>query len=1074
METSMYLIYRNYNFLLRLKANLSFCFFILFVSVNVYAQAPDCSTITYNTDVQSRLEIDNLDRLQCISEDLTADYILINDIDAAPTLTWNGGSGFEPIGSFENNFTGTLDGGGFSITDLFINSPNSNFIGFFGFLGTGSEVTNLGLENVDITGGSGVGGLAGALMDGQVSECFITGSITGEVTGNSSLAIGGIIGLYGGTGTVLNSFNSASVKGDANVGGIVGFSDETSNFSFSITNSYTSGRIMFSGDDLAGAIDGSFVANKFDSYYNIESSDIGVGTGGGFARTTLEMKTQSTFVSWDFSNIWAIDEGNSYPYLQSNPPTILPGINDTSVVNPFSGGIGSENDPFLIENVIQLQAMDDFENYTFELVNDIDASSTAGWNNGRGFDPIGSSTTSFFGPFRGNGYKIIGLTINRPDSNYVGLFAKKSVYTISNFALEDVNITGNNYVGAITGRSSAGLNSIYVTGSVQGDSIVGGLTGYNSSGSYFISSIGFSYSTASVSADSIAGGLVGFNDNRIRDSYSTGKVFSTTQAGGLVGHNIGDITDSYWNTETSGLSTSDGGKPLSTSEMKLQSSFIDWNFSIAWGINERESFPYLQSIVQSPLPGSNVGSVYAGGLGTIGNPYQIQNVNQFQNITNHLSSYFLLNSDINAAGTALWNNGQGFTPIGNTEFPFKGMINGNGYAVNRITINRALQDTIGVFSVLGSGAQVKDLGLEGVNIEGQNTVGALAGIATDSSSIENTYITGRVTGINNVGGLLGSSNGKIDYAYTANTVSGNENVGGIAGSATSESNLSNIYASGNVSGSINTGGILGSNTDATILDSYWNTETGGVSAGVGVGAAGETTGLTTAEMMQPGSFTNWDFDFEGNWFIVVNQSYPWLQNNEQDPAPEPVTLISPGDGGDVAIPTMLEWKAFPEANSYEIQIGTDAEMESVIFDTTNIQSPTLNLVSATLFEENQTYYWKVRPDNANWSAVNAFTVLIVTSTEPGTDIPDSYALSQNYPNPFNPNTSIRFSVPENSHVNLEVFDLLGRRISKLVDEDLAPGNYSVKFEASNFSSGVYIYRIKSGDFVSTKKMLLLK
>jgi hypothetical protein len=92
----------------------------------------------------------------------------------------------------------------------------------------------------------------------------------------------------------------------------------------------------------------------------------------------------------------------------------------------------------------------------------------------------------------------------------------------------------------------------------------------------------------------------------------------------------------------------------------------------------------------------------------------------------------------------------------------------------------------------------------------------------------------------------------------------------------------------------------------------------------------------------------------------------------------------------------------------------------------------------------------------------------------GEMIPDVYALEQNYPNPFNPNTTIKFAVPKESIVNLSIYNVLGELVSTLVDEEMIPGYYEYKFNASNLASGVYLYRIKAGDFVETKKMVLLK
>ncbi len=105
----------------------------------------------------------------------------------------------------------------------------------------------------------------------------------------------------------------------------------------------------------------------------------------------------------------------------------------------------------------------------------------------------------------------------------------------------------------------------------------------------------------------------------------------------------------------------------------------------------------------------------------------------------------------------------------------------------------------------------------------------------------------------------------------------------------------------------------------------------------------------------------------------------------------------------------------------------------------------------------------------------SLTGIVQTNTE----IPGSFLLEQNYPNPFNPETKIKFGIPDNlngkaSNVKMVVYDLLGRVVSTLVDKELKPGNYEVNWNASDFTSGVYFYKLISNDFTETKKMVLMK
>ena len=89
-------------------------------------------------------------------------------------------------------------------------------------------------------------------------------------------------------------------------------------------------------------------------------------------------------------------------------------------------------------------------------------------------------------------------------------------------------------------------------------------------------------------------------------------------------------------------------------------------------------------------------------------------------------------------------------------------------------------------------------------------------------------------------------------------------------------------------------------------------------------------------------------------------------------------------------------------------------------------------------------------------------------------VPTDYTLSQNYPNPFNPSTEIRFSITRSGSTTLKVYDLMGREVSTLVNESLTPGAYTVKFDATNLSSGTYLYVLTSGGMRLTNKMMLLK
>ena len=89
-------------------------------------------------------------------------------------------------------------------------------------------------------------------------------------------------------------------------------------------------------------------------------------------------------------------------------------------------------------------------------------------------------------------------------------------------------------------------------------------------------------------------------------------------------------------------------------------------------------------------------------------------------------------------------------------------------------------------------------------------------------------------------------------------------------------------------------------------------------------------------------------------------------------------------------------------------------------------------------------------------------------------VPDKFSLGQNYPNPFNPSTVISFAIPTQAFVTVKVYDILGREVKTLMNETKPAGYYEINFNASDLPSGTYIYEIRAGNFVETKKMILLK
>ena len=308
--------------------------------------------------------------LQAMRDDLSVHYALADDIDASETSGWNGGMGFEPVGTDEEPFTGSLDGNGFVIEGLYINRPDEWYVGLFGFTGEDALVTNLGVLDAEIIGYSHVapivgrnqgtvrdsfatgttmgdyqhiagivgsnpglvegsysdvevtsnyrwaGGIAGSNWGGTISRSYAMGSVTGYKR------VGGITGAI--TGTVIDSYATGDVHAHRYAGGLVGI-----NYGGTIINCYSTGRVT-GGHDLGGLVGFKWGDNPTTtaSFWDEQTSGLSVSPGGGIGKSTVEMMDIQTFsnAAWDIvavddpnepadDHIWSIVHTETYPFL---------------------------------------------------------------------------------------------------------------------------------------------------------------------------------------------------------------------------------------------------------------------------------------------------------------------------------------------------------------------------------------------------------------------------------------------------------------------------------------------------------------------------------------------------------------------------------------------------------------------------------------------------------------------------------------------------------------------------------------------------------------------------------------
>jgi hypothetical protein len=295
---------------------------------------------------------------------LDSDYIQTANIDASASATENpdgsgGYYGFDPIGDYINKFTGTYDGGGYTISNLYIHRTAINQVGLFRYPDSSAEISNLGIIDCDITGYRYVGGFCGYNL-GTITSCYSTGSVRAEA---ETSYVGGFCGYN--LGTITSCYSTGSASGTNYVSGFCGYNLGTITSCYStgsasgtsyvsgfcgrvyssgtITNCYSTGSV--SGTSYVGgfctANDGTITSCYWDTETSGQATSNG-GTGLTTAQMTYEY-SGGAYSGWDFTNIWRDDstheENDGYPrllafidnYVNTKPASGV--INDSARLN---------------------------------------------------------------------------------------------------------------------------------------------------------------------------------------------------------------------------------------------------------------------------------------------------------------------------------------------------------------------------------------------------------------------------------------------------------------------------------------------------------------------------------------------------------------------------------------------------------------------------------------------------------------------------------------------------------------------------------------------------------------------
>jgi hypothetical protein len=214
---------------------------------------------------------------------------------------------------------------------------------------------------------------------------------------------------------------------------------------------------------------------------------------------------------------------------------------------------------------------------------------------------------------------------------------------------------------------------------------------------------------------------------------------------------------------------------------------------------------------------------------------------------------------------------------------------------------------------------------------------------------------------------------------------------------------------------------------------------------------------------------------------TVPWSYSWnFATGNVAPPPQPVLLSLPDGSLGQSTTPLLDWKDIPSVIKYRLQIASDLNFTKIVYDYDTLTQSQFS-VPPGLLSIKTTYYWKVSASNlggtGNWSLIWTFTSMLSGLHKIGNDLPVELKLYDNNPEPFSSSTEIRFDIPmiyDNTNVSIIIYDLNGREITRLLNEKVKAGKYSVSWDGSNYTRGYYLYQLHAIGLVQTKKMLFIK
>ena len=706
-------------------------------------------------------QIANWFHLHNVRDYLDDHFILVNALGsttagyaelASPAA--NQGEGWQPIGSLYpgpvhwviiesiNPFTGSFNGQGYEIRDIFIDRPDEGCVGLFGWLGSGGMIQDVGLVNVAMTGSWDVGGLVGMIDYGVVSNSYSTGSVTG-VHG-----VGGLVGMID-YGTVSNSYSTSSVTGYRDVGGLVGTNEQGT-----ISDSYSVGGVA--GYQAVGGLVGfhgwGTISNSHYDYNKILINGENVITIGALFNEDFEQWLAND-KSWDVNERLS-QEGGYY---------VIDDVSDFK----------------------QLLAFGQDGSLRFKLKDNLD---------------LGTNPNFYIpylaGEFDGNGHRIWNLSFGYDFVSQVGLFGYLAFGgEVSEVGVESVKITGYAYVGGLVGESGGTVSDSYSTGNMTGTEWVGGLVGWNNG------IVSNSYSVGSVTGQSGVGGLAGKTTGITSNSYyNYDEVLingeNIISIGALVGEDFEQwLANDKFLDVNERLSQEDGYFVIND--------ISDFKQLLAFGQDDSLRFRLKDDLDLSTEPNFYIPYLAAE---FDGNGRKISNLSFSFDFASDVGLFGVLahSGKVTQVGVANVNIVSSGSYVGGLVGDNRGGTVTNCYSGGSVTACGCVGGLLGfnigtVSNCYFTGSVTADWAVGGLIGQNEGTVSnsyftgsvtadwAVGGlIGQNEGTVSNSYSTGSVTGNEHVGGLVGHNTDTVSNCFWDTQTSGQSTSAGGTGKATAE------------------------------------------------------------------------------------------------------------------------------------------------------------------------------------------------------------------------------------------------------------------------------------------------